>query len=295
MKHWIVSSSESGVKLIDFLKNKIPSTSSTRKLKRLIESNCCQINGRTERFASAVLGSGDEVRFLMEAEPDAAPKLTLAERARILYEDTDLFIYNKPPGLSSDSPAFHKALKELTPHVELIHRLDKETSGILMFAKTSKMREAMIEEFRRKKVIKTYLAIVDGVPAKNKGAVDNYLGKIAEYQGQSLWGSVIHEKGLHARTEWELKKKGKEAAILYCHPITGRTHQIRVHLSGIGHPILGDHQYGKKSRCSYVPSRCLLHALSVSFIHPMTKEPLHIEAEIPEDILKTIQQIMQPG
>jgi RluA family pseudouridine synthase len=290
MKHWIISSTESGIKLIDFLKQKIGSDCSARHLKRLIENKCCQVNGKTERFASAVLGAGDKVQFQWE-EPLVDPKATLADPARILYEDADLFIYDKPSGIASDSPL----LNQLKPSLELIHRLDKETSGVLMFAKTSKMREAMIKEFQHKNVKKTYVALVYGVPGKKKGVVDNYLGKLAQYQGQSLWGSVSAEKGLHARTEWELIKKGKETAMLTCMPITGRTHQIRVHLSGIGHPILGDHSYGHKAKSPFSTPRCCLHAFSISFTHPFTKEPLYIEAEIPEDMQSIIQQLQKSG
>jgi RluA family pseudouridine synthase len=290
MKHWIISSKESGIKLIDFLKQKIGLECSARHLKRLIENKCCQVNGRTERFASAVLGAGDEVQFQSE-ESLKSPKIALTDPVRFLYEDADLFIYDKPAGIASD----HLLLSNLKPSLELIHRLDKETSGVLMFAKTSKMKEAMIKEFQHKNIKKTYVALVYGVPGKKKGVIDNYLGKIAQYQGQSIWGSVSAEAGLHARTEWELIKKGKEAAMLYCMPITGRTHQIRVHLSDIGHPILGDHAYGNKVKSSYQAPRCCLHALSISFTHPFTNEPLHVEAEIPEDMQSIIQQLQKSG
>lgn len=281
MKRWTISASESGAKLIDFLKDHMGKDYSARQLKRLIETNGCQINGRKERFASTILGAGDEVQFLPEASRH--PPLNTIEPSRILYEDEGLFIYNKPPGIASEGLDF--------PGLELIHRLDKETSGVLMFAKTAQMREAMIKEFRHKQVKKTYVAIVHGVPAKPKGVVDNTLGKIAQYQGQSVWGSVAADKGVRARTEWEMKHKGKQASLVYCTPITGRTHQIRVHLSEMGYPILGDHAYGKRGK-SYDPAtRCCLHALAVDFIQPLKGKPLHVEADIPEDMQNIIQQL----
>lgn len=293
--NWNVSPEESGIKLIDFLKARLGTGYSARQVKRMIESNLCQVNGRIERFASTVLGAGDSVIFQIEIKPSSNSKSPLAEKTRILYEDADLFIYDKPPGFASDDPNFHKALKAFANHLELIHRLDKETSGVLMFAKTATMFDAMVSEFKAKKVKKTYLAVIDGIPTKNTGIIDNYLGKIVSYQGQALWGSVTSTKGQHARTEWELKQEGRQASLLYCYPITGRTHQIRVHLSGIGHPILGDFQYGKKFACAYRPDRCLLHALEISFIHPFTGEPLRAAAKVPEDIITALQNLDMSG
>lgn len=100
---------------------------------------------------------------------------------------------------------------------------------------------------------------------------------------QSIWGSVSQEKGVAAATSWHVLKKGKQASLLQCFPETGRTHQIRVHLSGMGHPILGDHQYGKKFTCSYQAPRCLLHANKIGFIHPFLHKEIAIGAPMPED------------
>lgn len=290
MKHWTISSTESGSKLIDFLKQKIGSGCSSRHLKRLIENKCCQINGRVERYASTLLGTGDQVQFQWE-EHSFNLKTVLADPSRILYEDESIFIYNKPAGVASDSSLSN----QLKPSLELIHRLDKETTGVLMFAKTSKMKEAMIKEFQHKRVKKIYVALISGIPNKRKGIIDNYLGKKAQYQGQSLWGSVNSDKGTHARTEWELIKTGKEAAMLYCMPITGRTHQIRVHLSEMGHPIIGDYSYGYKTKTPIPNLRCCLHAFSISFMHPFTEQLLYVEAEIPEDMQCIIQQFQDLG
>jgi RluA family pseudouridine synthase len=284
MNHWKVFPEDSGTRLIDFLRKKLGSAYSASQLKRWIEKNSCQLNGRIERFASAGLGTGDEVKFYLP--PVQTPSLPLShmteDKKRILYEDGDLFVFDKPAGVASDDPVFLSLMRNFFPTLELIHRLDKETSGVLMFSKTAGARQAMIQKFRDKEVKKTYLAIVDGIPSKRSGVIDNYLGKVAAYKGQTLWG-VKANNGLHARTEWKLCGQGPQTSLLYCYPITGRTHQIRVHLSSLGHPIIGDYQYGK-FKCSYVSSRCLLHALSVAFIHPFNSKALQIEAKIPEDI-----------
>jgi RluA family pseudouridine synthase len=289
MNAWQVLPEESGCKLIEFLKSKLGPTHSSRAIKRWIESNHCQINGRVERFASIRLGEGDQVLFDIPKEEGSSVHSVTADR--ILYEDEHLFIYDKPSGVVSDDPAFHQSLKKLTSQLYLIHRLDKETSGALMFAKELPTREAMIEQFRQHQVKKTYLALVDGVVTKQAGSIDNYLGKVGAYQGQSIWGSVPEHRGLHAKTDWIRIKKGNQSSMLHCFPVTGRTHQIRVHLSSIKHPILGDYQYGKSFRSPYRPQRCLLHALELSLIHPFTQQKVDVAAPIPEDILSAMKTL----
>ena len=209
------------------------------------------------------------------------PKINIP---KILYQDQELLILDKPAEIASESPQ----LAEMGGF--LVHRLDKGTSGVLIFAKTKVMRDQMFALFRRHQVEKSYLALVDGVPRQSSGSIENQLGKLHEYQGQTLWGVV--EKGLYACTEWHLERSGTEAALLRCYPKTGRTHQIRVHLNGIGHPILGDHQYGRRFKCHYRPARVLLHAQSVSFPHPTSGQQLTIEAPLPTDFQEAINQLL---
>ncbi len=161
-----------------------------------------------------------------------------------------------------------------------------------MFAKTQRMLEAMIELFRARLVKKEYLAVVDGALKKSTGVIDNYLGKKHEFEGQAIWGSISKEKGLRAITEWKLLKLGKNLSLIKCYPKTGRTHQIRVHLSEMKHPILGDHQYCKHFQCKYQPKRCLLHALKVVFIHPTKKTKIEVEAPVPPDFLLALNEMI---
>lgn len=279
---WSVTAQESGLKLIDFLKSKLDSCSA-RQIKKAIESNACVLNGRTERFASTLVGTGDKIAFAM-AEKSGVRK------GDVLFEDADLFIYDKPSGISSED--LHKSLG--ISSLYLLHRLDKETSGVLLFAKTIPMRDAMLHLFRQRKIRKAYFALVDGIPTKTSGTIDNYLGKVHVYQGQALWGEVDPSKGAHARTEWKVIQTGKETALLLCQPITGRTHQIRVHCSGMGHPILGDYQYGRKFRSKCRPQRCMLHACEVSFIHPVKGTTVVIQAPKPLDMKAVIEEIKKP-
>ena len=280
---WIVSSEESGLKLVDFLKLKLNSLS-LKGLKKGIESNACLVNSRVERFASARVGTGDIITYEYVEKKETS--------IQVLYEDEALFICCKNSGISSDEPLFLKGLEILAKSpLFLLHRLDKDTSGVLLFAKTKEMEKEMLYLFRQRQIKKEYLAIVDGIPNHSSGIIDNQLGKIHSYQGQTIWGAV-KSNGLRACTEWKVLQKGKFAALLLCRPITGRTHQIRVHCSEMGHPILGDYQYGRRFRCSYRPSRLLLNASRVSFIHPLTKIELSVEAPLPEDMEKALKYIL---
>ncbi len=285
MQKWLVAKEESGSKLVDFLKLRLASASA-KKIKMAIENGGCTINGRQEHFASTKLGAGDSVFFVLAPEP----KSSGLDSSRILFQDDHLLIYNKPPGYASDSPLFLKALQRFSPSLILLHRLDKDTSGILMFAKTSFMHREMVGLFRRRLVKKTYLAIVDGCPNSKKGFISNYIGKRSVFEGQSLRGSVKPEQGQRAQTEWIVEQKGKNAALLLLRPVTGRTHQLRVHCSEMGHPILGDNLYGRKYRCKIKPPRCMLHAFEIAFENPMTEETIQIQASLPEDMKKMIQE-----
>lgn len=284
-KDWQVSKDESGIKLVQFLQRKLGASYSLRALKRAIESNACTINGRVEHFASAVLGYGDHVR--LHLQPEAAAKAQSPQHVPIgiLYEDEDFLLIDKPAGISSEDPSLLQRMKMAgqRENLALAHRLDKETSGVLALTKSERAKQALYQLFKQRKIAKVYYAIVDGEPASLAGRIENYLGKIAAYHGQTLWGVVDSQKGLIAITEWKLMRKGRGIALIKCLPLTGRTHQIRVHLAGLGMPILGDKQYGRQMRSPFHPKRCLLHAASLEFIHPFTGQKVKIESPWPAD------------
>ena len=274
-----VSLREKGMKLLPFLKSKFPDGPSVKAIKRAIDGKGCRVNGKVETFSTHPLRAGDKVEVTFAVATATLPILTL-------YEDDSLKVCNKPAGVVSEN----KALGGL-----LVHRLDKDTSGVIVLAKTKAMQEKMKDLFFKREVEKVYLAIVDDIFRKMEGTVDNFLTKKHSYEGQSVWGS--YAKGLSAITQWKCLQNSKEAALVECRPQTGRTHQIRVHMSEMGHPILGDHQYGKTFRCAYPAKRHMLHAYSVSFVHPISNKKVTVKASLPQDFqdaLKTLRMEFVP-
>ena len=286
---WRVSKDLAGMSLLSFLKEKCVAAPSVKALKRAIDAKSCSVNGRIEIFSSFSLSENDLVSLSEGAfEVKTRSKKT---KLSVLYEDDELLICNKSAGVTSEKSSVLPLLPSSKKSWELVHRLDKETTGALIIAKTSSMKQKMMELFRQRKVQKAYLAIVDGVMAKEEGTIDNFLGRIHSYQGQTIYGAVDPKKGLHAITHWKCLKRAKTASLVWCEPLTGRTHQLRVHFSGIGHPILGDTQYGKRFRCSLQQKRNLLHAYQIRFVHPSTGDQMKVIAPIPADFKQALDTL----
>lgn len=280
MNSWIISPESAGKKLVAFLVEQLNKQYSARFLKQAIEHNRCQINGRTERFASFILGIGDRIALDLTSLASKKPLTSSLSKNRILFEDSDLLVYNKPSGMRCDA----EEIKNLSGF-ELLHRLDRDTTGVLLLAKNERTARSVLLQFKEHKVEKAYLAIVDGTLTGQSGIIDNALGKKKSYQGQTIWGEVDKSDGLPAYTQWRCIRSGKDASLVECFPKTGRTHQLRVHLAGLGHPILGDFQYGNCFKCVYRPERHLLHALEVTFLHPTTGQRMLMRAALPQDFI----------
>lgn len=260
---FVVTAKESGEKVLAFLHHHLPDRS-LNSLKKAIDSGKVRINGKTEKFHASPVGARDTVEIELVA---SGPK-----KIEILFNDDHFLIVNKPAGLSSENVKMG----------DLCHRLDKETSGCLLIARTKEALEAGELLFKDKQIAKTYLAVVEGIPSKESGTISKPLAKKGSLKGQTVWG--VDEKGLPALTLWKkLKSKGK-ISLLECEPKTGRTHQIRIHLASIGHPILGDHTYHKTRSFSISSPRILLHAYRLSFTHPINGKEIDVEAPIPPEI-----------
>lgn len=268
-----VTAHETGMTLLAFLRENCPDAPSVKALKRAIEGKRCTINGRVETFSTHRLKAGDEIFLELTKEKSGLKPL-------LIWEDDFLRVFDKPAGVVCDPKNFKG---------HLVHRLDKETSGVLLVAKTKPVLEAMIELFRQKEVRKTYFALVDGVVKEKKGKIISRLAPKHRFQGQTVYGSGPH--GELAETQWVKVKEGPKATLLECYPITGRTHQLRVHLKEAGHPILGDYHYAKQFKCGYTAHRHLLHAIEISFPHPITKKKVTFKAPLPKDFSQALEDL----
>jgi 23S rRNA pseudouridine955/2504/2580 synthase len=273
-RHFKVSSREKGQRLLAFLRENCPDAPSVKALKRSIEGKRCRINGKIETFSTHILREGDEVEIEIASEGNARLKPIL------LWEDEVLAAYDKPPGVVCEPKTFPG---------KLVHRLDKETSGVILVAKSEKTLQQMIELFRKKKVQKEYLAIVDGLVRDKTKTISSKLAPRHHFQGQTLYGSS--PAGQEAITEWELIALGTKSSLLRCRPITGKTHQLRVHLKEAGHPIVGDYQYARAFQCPCEAKRHLLHAYRIVFPHPETHEEKEIIAPLPLDFIEALEVV----
>ena len=274
-----VEAIDHGLSLSYFLKKSVAPLLSMKAIKKIIEGKCCYVNARLEVFAARTLMHGDVV------ELKAQELLAMPSSCSMIFEDDHLLIVDKLPGVVSSDQAIAKALGGRAFY-SLIHRLDKETSGVLMIAKDEACHKKMKALFQQKMVQKYYLAIVSGSVAKKMGEIDNFLAATSAPEGQVRFGEK--STGQRAITQWRVLQKGQTASLLLLMPVTGRTHQLRVHMSGMDHPILGDHLYGKATNQNTMAARIMLHAFAVRFIHPFSKKEIFISASIPEDFKKAL-------
>ncbi|MBJ7449370.1 MAG: RluA family pseudouridine synthase [Parachlamydiales bacterium] len=270
MYQWTVTKKEQNISLLQFLRSKIEDISQ-KKIKEWIHRNGCMINGRVERFASTRIRYGDMITL----------RPVVDQLVSILFEDEHLCIYNKPAGIPCEKLQFEG--------VELVHRLDRDTSGVFIIAKTLDAYKSLFLQFKNKTVEKEYQALVDQRVRQSQGVITSHLAHYKSYDGQKLYQS--QKTGRFAETHWTLKERLNRASLIMCFPKTGRTHQIRVHLKEMGHPILGDYQYSRSFHCKHQPLRHMLHASKIQIHHPISQDLLQINAPMPEDFVNVINDL----
>ena len=259
-------------KLIAFLQGEVKEQYSAKSLKRMLEANLCRVNERIERFGSRRVERGDIVELSLSRA--LKEKQKTAKTFPILYEDEEIRAIDKPSGWVC-SP--QNMLSTFGKGLELIHRLDKDTTGVLLLAKQKEAFTRWSKFFSERKISKQYLAIVDGVPKEDRGTKESYLSRKKVFQGQTIWGSST--QGLYAKTHWRVLARGEQSSLIACQPVTGRTHQIRVHLAEIGHPILIDRQYSARFRSNLSITRPLLHAFQIEAASLLIKAPIPIDMQ----------------
>jgi 23S rRNA pseudouridine1911/1915/1917 synthase len=270
---------------------------------RWIEDGHVLRNGRAAK-PSALLAAGDAVEV---SPPEAVPSEVAAQEIplAVLYEDEHLIVIDKPAGLVVHPAAGNPdgtLVNALLAHCKdlsgiggverpgIVHRLDKDTSGVLVAAKNDAAHRALSLSFRWRTTEKRYLCAVYGVPARDDGVVD---APIARHPSERKRMAVI-QGGRTSRTLWWTRERFAGAALVECRPVTGRTHQIRVHMAHIGHALVGDQVYAGRqwrgiddpalaARCRDFP-RQALHAWRLTFTHPVTGTPMTFEAPLPADL-----------
>jgi 23S rRNA pseudouridine1911/1915/1917 synthase len=288
----VVDPSDAKQRLDVFLAAKIDRLSRAR-LQTLIRSGHILLNGAPCR-PSQIIRAGDQVAI---SEPEPEPVLLGPEDLTlpILFEDEHLLVINKPagmtvhPGAGIQSGTLVNALLHHVPSLSgiggtlrpgVVHRIDKETSGCLVVAKDDLSHLRLSKQFAGRKVQKFYLALCAGRFTKVTGEIVKPIGRHPVHRQKM----AVVERGRPAHTRYDVIQETNRWTLVLCQIFTGRTHQIRVHLHSIGHPILGDKVYGKPSS---EHERQMLHAWRLSFFHPITEIWLVFEAGLPDDFLQS--------
>ena len=286
---------EHGTDLAHFLQMSVPGKLSVRKIRRFLEEGRCRVNGRIETFGSRKVYRRDIVSFVAPTREEQRQRFAF-ERKRVLYDEHDLVAYDKPPGLpvtptdAGTGPSLVGILRRDLGDLEACHRLDADTSGVVLLARTPAVRERYEAAFRDHEVAKRYLALVRGRPPGG-GTQRSGLILVEQGPGYERWASGKGQGALLAITRWRLLAPvGRDAALVVVEPRTGRTHQIRVHLAELGHPLLGDRVYGDRKDPIHV-ARHLLHAEHLTAPHPSGTGELSVEAPRPKDFDAAIAQL----
>jgi 23S rRNA pseudouridine1911/1915/1917 synthase len=297
-----VESSEIGQRLDRYLAGVLAGLSRT-SIQQLIVDGAIQVNKRLSKPGYA-LRAGDEIQVDLTADSSqthqAKPQLLPLE---IVYEDNDLLIINKAPGMVVHPAPGHyedtlvNALLAYYPDLQafdadhrpgIVHRLDRDTSGLLIVAKNARAQATLIEQMQRHEVIKRYMALVEGVIALDQGSIDAPIGRDPRHRQQMTITTIASRE---ARTHFRVLERFDRHTLVLLQLETGRTHQIRVHLKAIGHPVVGDPTYGSGNVIRGTQlQRQFLHAYQLQFTHPVTKVPLEFEAPLPPDLQIVLDQ-----
>ena len=270
---------------------------SRARVQQLIEDGLVKVDGKVAR-SSAKLGVGNLVEVIIpqartsRLEPQAIP-------LEVVFEDPHIVVVDKPAGLTVhpapgnlDSTLANAVLAH-SPEIEgvggerrpgIVHRLDKDTSGLIVVAKTSASHETLSRQFANRNVTKIYHALVHGSPIEAEAIIDAPIGRD---RGDRQRMAIV-STGRNAITRYKILQSIGAYSLLEIRPQTGRTHQIRVHLASVGYPVVGDQKYG---RITTTLKRHFLHATALEFIHPVTKELLKFRSELPHDLAAFLQEI----
>ena len=286
---YVVTNSDESIKQI--LKNKF--NMSDRFILKLKSSNSIYING-VPVFINYKIQVNDILTIIENSKEDSSNIVPNSNiKLNILYEDDFLLIVDKPSNLPvhpsilhyedslSNAVKYHFDKIDLYKKIRPVNRLDKDTSGIVIFAKNEYIQECLVKQMKQNVFKKKYLAVLSGILEKDSGTISAPIAR----KNDSIIEREIREDGDLAISHFKVLERFNNMTLVEYTLETGRTHQLRVHSKYIGHPIVGDSLYGLQSP---LISRQALHAYEVSFVHPINKEKMLIHSDLPDDIKKLI-------
>jgi len=291
-----VLETDQGIRLDKYVADKIDEVSRAKVLK-LIQDSAILVNGANLN-PSYRLKSGDIVKI--EINESLASNLDPWDfKIDVIYEDESILVINKPSGIAVHPAPGHlnktiaNALIFNNPDISqigassrpgIIHRLDLETSGLMVTAKTDLAHRKISHQFAERTVKKVYLALVDGIPKESEAVIDAPIGR-SPFNRQHM---DIVSTGKASVTQYQVIETYPAQSLLKVFPKTGRTHQIRVHLKSIGHTVLGDHIYGKREKGL---NRQFLHASSLEFYHPVSNQAVTFESKLPLELTQYLESL----
>ena len=296
MKTLELTADRPGERLDVFLSRAVAGLSRSRA-RRLIDDRLVTVDGAPER-PSYRLPGGARVTATLPPAGEAGPE---AERIplTIVYQDEDVIVVDKAAGLTVHPAPGHatgtlvNALLALVPELAevgerlrpgIVHRLDRDTSGLLVVARNERARADLVRQLKQREVSKTYLALVRGVPTPPQGTIEAPIGRHPRNRKKM----AVVAGGREAETRYRLREEIDGMSLLEVEPVSGRSHQIRVHLAAIGHPVVGDGVYGKRSE---IVGRQFLHAWRLAFDLPSSGRRVEFESPLPADLRAALARL----
>ena len=298
-----------------FLVDRIEGVTRNR-IQQGIEEKRVLVNGLPVK-ANYKVRPSDHIRIIVYEEPRKYEVKPEKIPIDIIYEDEVLMVINKPAGLTvhpgvgnytgtlSNALAYHlnDGIHDSNRHPFLVHRIDKNTTGLLLIGKTPEATNFLAAQFKKHTTIRKYYALVWGIFDEKEGTITGNVGR--SQRNRQIFAVVPEEKGKHAVTHYKVLEDFTFTSLIECELETGRTHQIRVHLQHIGHPLFGDEKYGGMrirkgvvfskykhfvENCFELMPRHALHAKTLGFVHPISKEKVFFDSELPADFNELIER-----
>lgn len=299
-----VSPEDAGVRIDKYLAEQLPDITRSY-LQKLLKDGSVQMNGKPVKASTkTAVGAVIALTIPEPEEPEILPENIPLD---ILYEDSDVILINKPKNMVVHPAAGHYTgtlVNALMYHCRgdlsgingvlrpgIVHRIDKDTTGVLIVCKNDRAHNALAEQLKEHSITRKYRAIVCGNLKEDEGTVDAPLGRHPQDRKKM---AIVRSGGKRAVTHYRVLERFGNATYIECQLETGRTHQIRVHMASLGHPLLGDEIYGR-AKSPFKLEGQTLHAMVLGFIHPTTGEYMEFEAPLPEYFEKLLEKLRKSG